>query len=263
VIEGLKKLVSGSPEEVLLATISGPVPASIKEGAQEAGMTLAAATEEIQRLQRADEIVILNEEAPPEDWTALSFEEWGEYVSRAEDVLGAFHREYPLRGGMLVEEFRNRLGFSGSVMLVALADHGIVSRIDNRVRLPKFEIVYSTDQERRVKSLLEQFASNPYSPPSLKECRDLVGADLLEGLMESGQLVNVGGGVVFLQDTYVEMIDRVTIRLRAEGDITVAQVRDMFDTTRKYALALMEHLDSVGLTYREGNARRLVRSQPE
>jgi selenocysteine-specific elongation factor len=240
VIEGLKKLVSGSPEEVLLATISGPVPASIKEGAQEAGMTLAAATEEIQRLQRADEIVILNEEAPPEDWTALSFEEWGEYVSRAEDVLGAFHREYPLRGGMLVEEFRNRLGFSGSVMLVALADHGIVSRIDNRVRLPKFEIVYSTDQERRVKSLLEQFASNPYS-----------------------QLVNVGGGVVFLQDTYVEMIDRVTIRLRAEGDITVAQVRDMFDTTRKYALALMEHLDSVGLTYREGNARRLVRSQPE
>ena len=165
--------------------------------------------------------------------------------------------------GMMVEEIRNRLGFSGSVLLAALADHGIVSRIDNRVRLPEFEIVYSVDQERRVKSLMEQFASNPYSPPSLKESRDLVGGDLLEGLIESGQLVNVGEGVVFLQDSYEEMIDRITTRLQTEGEITVAQVRDMFDTSRKYELALMEHLDSVGLTYREGNARRLVHTQSE
>jgi selenocysteine-specific elongation factor len=164
---------------------------------------------------------------------------------------------------MLIEEFRNRLGFSGSVLLVAFVSHGIVNRIDNRVRLPEFKITYSTDQELRVKSLLEQFAGNPYGPPSLKESRDLVGRDLLEGLIESGQLVNVGEGVVFLKDTYEEMIERITTRLRAEGEITVAQVRDMFDTTRKYALALMEHLDSVGLTYREGNARRLVHSKPD
>jgi selenocysteine-specific elongation factor len=263
VIDGLKKLVSGSPEEVLIATISGPVPTSIKEGAHEAGMTLVAAEGELQRLQSAGKIVILNEEAQPEDWTVLSSDEWGKYVSRSQDVLDAFHREYPLREGMLIEEFRNRLGFSGSVLLVAFVFHGIVNRIDNRVRLPEFKITYSTDQELRVKSLLEQFAGNPYGPPSLKESRDLVGRDLLEGLIESGQLVNVGEGVVFLKDTYEEMIERITTRLRAEGEITVAQVRDMFDTTRKYALALMEHLDSVGLTYREGNARRLVHSKPD
>jgi selenocysteine-specific elongation factor len=263
VIESLKKLVSGSPEEVLLASISGPVPTSIKDGALEAGLSMDAAAEEAVSLQKSGELVILNEQILTEDWVALSFDAWGKYVSRTQDILGAFHREYPLRGGMLVEEFRNRLGFSDSVLLVALADHGIVSRIGNRVRLPEFEIVYSTDQERRVQFLLEQFASNAYSPPSLKESRDLVGGDLLEGLIESGQLVNVGEGVVFLQDSYTEMIDRITTRLRAEEEITVAQVRDMFDTSRKYALALMEHLDSVGLTYREGNARRLVRSKSE
>ena len=261
VIEGLKKLVSGSPEEVLLASISGPVPTSIKDGALEAGMSLAAAAEELIRRQDAGELVLLNEQVPPEDWVALSFDAWGSYVSRTQDVLGAFHREYPLRGGMLVEEFRNRLGFSGSMLLDALADRGIVSRSGNRVRLPEFEIVYSPDQERSVRSLLERFSSNPYGPPTLKESRTLIGEDLIDGLIESGQLVNVGEGVVFLQASYTEMVERITTRLREEGEITVAQVRDMFDTSRKYALALMEHLDSVGLTYREGDARRLVRSQ--
>jgi selenocysteine-specific elongation factor len=40
--------------------------------------------------------------------------------------------------------------------------------------------------------------------------------------------------------------------------ITVAEVRDQFNTTRKYALAMMEHLDSIGVTVREGDSRRLV-----
>ncbi|MCZ6530905.1 MAG: SelB C-terminal domain-containing protein [Chloroflexi bacterium] len=34
----------------------------------------------------------------------------------------------------------------------------------------------------------------------------------------------------------------------------------MYGKSRKYALALMEHLDSIGLTYRVGDSRRLVRS---
>jgi len=263
VIEALTKLVGGSPEEVLLASISGPIPTSVKNGAHEAGMTLEAAADEILRLQGAGELVILNKQAPKRDWLALNFDAWGKHVSRTQNILGEFHGEYPLRGGMLVEEFRNRLGYSGSVLLVALADHGIVTRIANRVRLPNFKIVYSGDQERSVQALLEQFASNPYSPPSLKESRELIGGDLLDGLIESGQLVNVGEGVVFLRENYTEMIKRITTRLREEEEITVAEVRDMFDTSRKYALALMEHLDTVGLTYRDGNVRQLVRSGPE
>ncbi|MEE9216012.1 MAG: selenocysteine-specific translation elongation factor [Anaerolineales bacterium] len=263
VIEGLKRLMSGSPKEVLLASITGPVPTGLKDAAQEAGMSPTAAAEEIQRLQEAGELVLLNERVPPEHWLALSFDAWESYVSRTEDVLGAFHREHPLRGGMLVEEFRNRIGYSGSELLDALANHEIVSRIGNRVRLAEFEIVYSADQERSLGSLLERFANNPYSPPSLKESRESIGGDLLDGLIENGQLVNVGEGVVFLQESYVEMIDRITERLQAEGEITVAQVRDMFETSRKYALTLMEHLDSIGLTFRDGDARRLVRSQPE
>ena len=263
VVEGLTKLISGSPEEVLLASISGPAPTAVGDSAQEAEMTLATAVKETKRLQESNELVILNEKVPSENWQVLSLEAWGMLTSQAQDILGIFHKDFPLRGGMLVEEFRNRLGISGSVVLDALDDHGIISRSDIRVRLPEFEIVYSEDQERSVQLLMQKFSDNPYSPPSLKESQQLIGVDLLEGLIETGQLVKVGDRVLFLQDIYVQMVERITAWLRAEKEITVAQVRDMFGTSRKYALALMEHLDSVGLTYREENTRRLVRSQPD
>jgi selenocysteine-specific elongation factor len=54
------------------------------------------------------------------------------------------------------------------------------------------------------------------------------------------------------------MVDKVKADLKQNGTITVADVRDKFQTSRKYALALMEHLDAVGVTVREGDLRRLV-----
>ena len=39
--------------------------------------------------------------------------------------------------------------------------------------------------------------------------------------------------------------------------ITVAEVRDLFDTSRKYALGVLEHLDATGITRRVGDHRVL------
>jgi len=70
--------------------------------------------------------------------------------------------------------------------------------------------------------------------------------------------VQVSDDVIFKADTYEEMVDKVKKDLKENGTITVADVRDKFKTSRKYALALMEHLDAVGVTVREGDLRRLV-----
>jgi len=45
--------------------------------------------------------------------------------------------------------------------------------------------------------------------------------------------------------------------IRTQGEITAAQVRDHFQTSRKYVLALLEYLDAQGITERVGDARRL------
>jgi selenocysteine-specific elongation factor len=53
------------------------------------------------------------------------------------------------------------------------------------------------------------------------------------------------------------MIADVHSLLAQNGTITAAQVRDHFNTSRRYALAFLEHLDVIGVTLREGDVRRL------
>ncbi len=53
------------------------------------------------------------------------------------------------------------------------------------------------------------------------------------------------------------MLKAVRDHIRANGSLTVAQFRDLFSTSRKYALAFLEHTDAVGVTLRRGDERVL------
>jgi selenocysteine-specific elongation factor len=53
------------------------------------------------------------------------------------------------------------------------------------------------------------------------------------------------------------MVKKIQAAIKQKGQITLAETRDLFNTTRKYAQALLEHLDSIGITVREGDFRKL------
>ncbi len=83
----------------------------------------------------------------------------------------------------------------------------------------------------------------------------------LENLGRRGEVVKVNGSVVFATSVYNEMVDRVTAHIKAQDKITLAEVRDMFNTSRKYALAFLEHLDEKKITRRIGDERVLWRER--
>jgi selenocysteine-specific elongation factor len=70
-------------------------------------------------------------------------------------------------------------------------------------------------------------------------------------------MVRLNEDVILLTETYTEMQDRIVSYLQEHDSITVAQVRDMFDTSRKYALALVGYLDERRITRRVGDERVL------
>ena len=53
------------------------------------------------------------------------------------------------------------------------------------------------------------------------------------------------------------MLKTIEETLQAKGQISLAEVRDLFDTSRKYSQALLEHLDAIGVTVRAGDFRKL------
>ena len=84
-----------------------------------------------------------------------------------------------------------------------------------------------------------------------------VGEDVLLALVEIGQLVRLGPDVLLLPDTYSELVDWVKEYITKNGSVNVGQVRDGFNTSRKYALALLEYLDDQRITKRVGDERVL------
>jgi selenocysteine-specific elongation factor len=65
--------------------------------------------------------------------------------------------------------------------------------------------------------------------------------------------------VVFRKQDYDLMVSEIMDLLKSRGTITAAEVRDHFNTSRRYVLALLEHLDTRGITEREGDIRRLIK----
>jgi selenocysteine-specific elongation factor len=78
-------------------------------------------------------------------------------------------------------------------------------------------------------------------------------------LVELNEFVSVSADVIFRKQDYEAMSAKIREVLQQNGQITLAEVRDLFDTSRKYAQALLEHLDANGITMRDGDFRKLRR----
>jgi selenocysteine-specific elongation factor len=104
---------------------------------------------------------------------------------------------------------------------------------------------------------LSKFAQVPFGPPTIKECQAEAGEEIINALIELGELKAVSSEIVFRKQDYDSMVAKVNAVLVQKGMITLAEVRDLFTTSRKYAQALLEHLDSTGITLREGDYRKL------
>ena len=123
------------------------------------------------------------------------------------------------------------------------------------VALPDHEPRPAPEQEARAQAFLASLRAQPFAPPTESPPEEY----LLAYLEERGEIVRVADGVAFAVEAYREMVERIVSHLRERGTITLAQVRDLFGTSRKYAQALLEHLDEKRVTRRVGDERVLRR----
>lgn len=192
--------------------------------------------------------------------SVISAQGWQELAERAVRALEAYHRQHPLRPGVPREELASRLGLHpktfAAFVNVAAAERLLVEE-RTVVRLPDHTVRLSPEQEHAVEELLARFRERPYTPPNAGEAAALVGDELLNLLVYRGALVRVSPDVLFLPDVYAEMVAAVRRIVEEEGHITVARLRDEFGTSRKYAVALLEHLDERRVTRRVGDVRVL------
>ena len=140
-----------------------------------------------------------------------------------------------------------------TAVLVRMEEAGEVAEDGALVRLPSHTPRPTKAQELEAESYLRLLDSDPFSPPTDSH----VEGELLSLLVDGGRVVKVSGSVVFSAVAHREMVEKISAYIKQHGEITVADVRDLFGTSRKYALALMDDLDYRRITRRVGDARVL------
>ena len=257
VLESLALLQRGTPEELVFQAIERDPRglADLASIAQRSGLAVDQAQRTVADLSSSGRLVTIGETyATPGSWARLT----GKLV----DALGQYHRQYPLRIGMPREELKGRVGLATrlhNLVLDRLAGDGQIGLGDTMAWLADQSPALDPSQAGKVERLLAELGRDRYSPPSLPDVSRELGVDgeIVGYLIERRRIVRLNDSVVYLAEAYDEMVAKVVEAIRANGEISVAEMRDLFSTSRKYALALAEHLDEHKVTRRVGDARVL------
>ena len=258
VITELETRATGTPEDRLLQFLSDGA-SEVKAVAEHLSLELNAVRDIIAALRERDEVVVLGAAVEgaiaPNRLIARR-----DRVERARErivaLLADYHRRQPLRRGMPKEELKSRVDLAGRAFdatMQTLTLGGALADLGSLVALAEHGITLTAQQQTLADRFIAALAANPNAPPSPEDYG--VNSDLLAALSELGQLVRMADNVVFGASQLAE-IQRVTLALIDErGQLTLAEFRDHFGSSRKYAQAVLEYFDQTRVTRRVGDAR--------
>ncbi len=261
-LERLEALVRGTAADVLAQALAGG-PSYLRDAVRKSNLEPQAAQSAFKELVDSGKVIALTDgdNAEMSDILVVESGSWNSLIQKLHTAIEKYHTTNPLRSGMPREELKSRMGLDSRIFAAVLErveEDGLVRSQGARLALPEFGVRLSELQQGQVASLMKSFEADPGSPPSMKQAAEVIGDEVLAHLIETGRLIQVSRDVVFESDAYEAMVARVRERLASGGTLTVAEVRNMFSTSRKYALALMEHLDAIGVTVRKGDERGLA-----
>ena len=188
-------------------------------------------------------------------------------TERAQSVMSAYFRRQRLSQGMPKAEAVDRILPSGARHLAdgylewLCAQKSLEVRGD-RVDLPGRAAEMTGEESKLSQEIVAGFAAAGLKPPSPKElCREIEAKpQIFEGvvdyLLDKGDLIRLPGGLLIASSA----IETVVGELLSSGhqEFDVGEFKTRFALTRKWAIPILEHLDSSGVTRRVGDKRQIV-----
>lgn len=183
------------------------------------------------------------------------------------NMLELYHDSYPLKAGMLREEIRSKL-FSKvkNKVIDSLIDVFVLNKVikvqDKFMALYEFNIIFSPTHEK-IKSELENiYLNDPYSTPKFENVIDSMEFNnedinqVFEAMLGK-DLIKLNQEIIIHMKAYEKAKLKLEEHINNNGSITLSEFRDILNTSRKYAIALLEYFDSEKITKRIGDKRVL------
>jgi len=208
-------------------------------------------------------------------------------------LVGDFHRAKPQSPGMSAEEFYEEYSHKGTKaqrmnnskpsclsvlvakeasrlkkdvfdsLLSLLVARGKLVERKHRLALPEHRETFKDDEQQLVASIESLFKTRSFNPPTEQEVVQHSKADAdkiqkaLRILIEQEQLIRVDKDLFFHREAVEKARQTLTTYINTEGGLESVKFKYILDTTRKFAIPLLDYFDRIGVTRRVGYTRYL------
>ncbi len=267
-IEELKQKESGSSADVIAlhAKQHGDTMVTLQELAKLTALSIEEVTEDVEELKAEGTVYTF---AMKKDIYVWHRSDEAEGTEKILGTLAEYHKKYPYRPGMKKAEihmtfFKKIKQNVFDLYIDMLAEQETVRRHQEFLSLPTFEIQKDATYQKAEKIICDTFQQAAYDFAKFSEI-DFKGIDrgtaddIIMGMVDRQEVVKLAEDMYTLSSFVENAKEKIIERLKENGGvITIAEVRDMFGTSRKSAKPLLEYMDSIKVTKKTGGESERV-----
>ncbi|SFG00759.1 selenocysteine-specific elongation factor [Desulfotomaculum arcticum] len=196
--------------------------------------------------------------------SAMVLQQW---ENRIISALQDYHRKFPLREGYPKEELRSRF-FSAltakqfQILLNHFEKNQKISGMGHSVAIFEYKPLLSKEMGQVLHKFENIFLTSKFQPPSWSEATAQTGIkrpaesqEFLNYLLGQGKLVKITEGIFFHRQVLDKAISMIKEHFKQKSELSLGELRDLLQTSRKYALPLLEYTDREKITRRVGDLR--------
>lgn len=266
-IEELKRKESGSSEDVIemYVKVHGETMITINELAKLTALSLEEVTEDVATLERQGIVKVFPMKKDAYVWHAVHDQQIRQELTQA---IRTYHETYPYRYGMRKAEVHithmKKVKLNVFDMYMDLLEQEqVLVRYQEYLQLPDFE-VRKDDVYNKVRKIAEktfrkaQFDFVRFSEVSFENIEREVVEDIILLLADEEFVVKVAEDIYTLKTLMNQAKEIIQTRLKESPLITIAEVRDLLGTSRKSAKPILEYMDSIKITKKNGTESERV-----
>lgn len=266
-IEELQKKEFGSSEDVIELHVKSheETMITVTELAKLTALSMEEVTEDVQSLEQQGIVKVFRMKKDTYVWHTIHEQNMRHRLTEA---LRGYHEKYPYRYGTKKAEihmtYMKKVKLNVFDLYVEmLSEEGALKRHQEFLHLPEFEVRKDSVYEKVLKTVQKQFEKvqfdfQRFSEISFGNIKREEVEDIMLLLIDEDIVVKITEDIYTLKSIIEKAKEVIQNRLKENPLITIAEVRDLLGTSRKSAKPILEYMDSIKVTKKNGTESERV-----
>lgn len=189
------------------------------------------------------------------------------YEKKVSAYLDEFHKEYPLKEGMGIEESRNKLEISGcpkvtDAVLDILKQNKVIKEERGLISKYRFKVVIKEDEDAMMQEIITHYLECGFAPLAtelyLKDHRKQKKFPaVFTSLLNKKTLIRLDDQYCLHSELYEKAKEAFRAIAKEKQVVQLGEFRESIGCSRRVAVPILEHFDRTGFTRKTEEGRVL------